>query len=213
MTERAGATRWAVLLAAWIVMPGCDRLDAAPSPDETAPRETATHERGRTVYNERCYFCHGYSGDAKTLAATYLVPPPRDFTQAPALRADAVAATLRHGRPGTAMVSFATLLDDAEIRAVAAFVVAEFVRNRARNTAYHTPQNGWPDHERYATAFPFVAGAIELDRAPDTLDTAQRRGRQLFLSACVSCHDRGRVADVAVDAAGARIGVQPAGGD
>ena len=30
------------------------------------------HERGRAIYNFRCYFCHGYSGDARTLAATYL---------------------------------------------------------------------------------------------------------------------------------------------
>lgn len=192
--RRIGAARWAVLLAAWITIPGCDLLGAAPPPD-AVPSDAATHERGRTVYNERCYFCHGYSGDAKTLAATYLVPPPRNFTQAPALRADAVVATLRRGRPGTAMVSFSTLLDDAEIRAVAAFVVAEFVRDRARNTAYHTPQNGWPDHERYAAAFPFATGAIELDHAPDAFDAAQRRGRELFLSACVSCHDRGQVAD------------------
>ena len=37
-------------------------------------------EAGRSVYNFRCYFCHGYSGDARTLAAEFLSPPPRDFT-------------------------------------------------------------------------------------------------------------------------------------
>ncbi len=38
------------------------------------------HKRERAIYNFRCYFCHGYSGDAKTLASTYLKPQPRDFT-------------------------------------------------------------------------------------------------------------------------------------
>ena len=34
-----------------------------------------SHETGRAIYNFRCYFCHGYSGDAQTLAARYLSPP------------------------------------------------------------------------------------------------------------------------------------------
>ncbi|MEQ1714686.1 MAG: L-2-amino-thiazoline-4-carboxylic acid hydrolase [Hyphomicrobium sp.] len=42
---------------------------------------SAQHERGRAVYNFRCYFCHGYSGDAATLASSYLTPRPRDFTK------------------------------------------------------------------------------------------------------------------------------------
>src|SRR3569623_1536122 len=63
--------------------------------------------RGQKIYNERCYFCHGYSGDAKPLAASYLNPPPRAFTtSAPAKlsRAKMIAA-VPHGLPGTAMQS------------------------------------------------------------------------------------------------------------
>ena len=44
-----------------------------------------------------------------------------------------------------------------------AFVESEFVRAKARNTAYHTAGNGWPDHARYAAAFPFVTGALRLE--------------------------------------------------
>ena len=36
-------------------------------------------ETGRVLYNFHCYFCHGYSGDAATLAASYLDPRPRNF--------------------------------------------------------------------------------------------------------------------------------------
>ncbi len=152
-----------------------------------------THEAGRAVYNFRCYFCHGYAGDAKTLAATYLAPKPRDFTQAAGLSRERVAAVLHAGRPGTAMKSYAGTLSEAEIDAVAGFVVREFVQAKAPNTAYHTAANGWPRHERYAVAYPYARGELALDAEPQ--DDAQREGRALFLSACVSCHDRARVDD------------------
>ncbi len=152
------------------------------------------HERGRAVYNARCYFCHGYSGDARTLAASYLRPAPRDFTRG-GLTAEQVAAAVRGGRPGTAMTAFAAVLPAAEIDAVAAFVVREFVHDRAPNTAYHTADNGWPDHARHAAAFPFARGELALDTPEEALDAAQRAGRALFLSTCISCHDRGRVQD------------------
>ncbi|MFM2068132.1 MAG: hypothetical protein RLZZ584_3041 [Pseudomonadota bacterium] len=146
-------------------------------------------ERGRAIYNARCYFCHGYSGDARTQAAAMLQPPPRDFTRAPALDAAAIAATVATGRPGTAMASFAGLLDEAGIAAVAAFVEAEFVRARAPNTAYHTPENGWPGHERYAQAYDYVLGRLAPDTPPGELTPAQQRGLALYRSACVSCHE------------------------
>jgi cytochrome c oxidase cbb3-type subunit 3 len=152
---------------------------------------------GRAIYNFRCYFCHGYSGNARTVAASFLTPPPADFTKAsPAsLPEAAIIATLQTGRPGTAMKSFASVLTDAEIRAVARFVLDEFVINKAANTHYHTAENGWPDHERYAIAFPFATGAIPLSQAWETLSAEQVRGKRLFLQACVTCHDRGAPAE------------------
>ncbi len=158
---------------------------------------TSAHEQGRRIYNFRCYFCHGYSGDAKTLAATYLQPPPRAFNRTtPSELPNAhIAAAVREGRPGTAMVSFAGVLDEREIAAVAAFVEREFVRERAPNTRYHTATNGWPDHERHAAAFPFALGEIALDAADESLNDTQRAGRRVFMASCISCHDRAHVAD------------------
>ncbi|CAD5372319.1 Cytochrome c class I [Rubrivivax sp. A210] len=191
--RRLAAGLLRVLLA--LVLPGL--AGAAPT---AAPASTplpggaaaSQHERGRAVYNFRCYFCHGYSGDARTLAASYLQPPPRDFT-ASRLGTAEIARALREGRPGTAMKSFARVLGNEDIEAVAAFVRREFVQDRARNTAYHTAANGWPGHERHAAAFPFARGEIALDTASEQLSPAQRAGRKLFLETCISCHDRGRV--------------------
>ncbi len=186
--------RWRALLAAGLMLL-CAGGAAADTPAPADADAEARHELGRKVYNVRCYFCHGYSGDARTLAATYLSPPPRDFTAATGLSVAAVRDALRHGRSGTAMKSFSGILGEAEMAAVAAFVLREFVHDRARNTAYHTRENGWPEHQRFATAFPFATGAIALDADADTLGAEQRRGRALFLSSCISCHDRARVID------------------
>ncbi len=193
-----------LLLLAMLLPPswGCTGADSrAPGATavslQTGPlqSDTATLELGRKVYNFRCYFCHGYSGDARTLAATYLTPAPRDFTQGDMLSPEMVLEAVRGGRAGTAMKSFRNVLSDSEMEAVSRFVAREFVRDKARNTRYHTAENGWPDHDRYIAAFPFATGAIKLDVNIDTLDAKQVAGRKMFMSACISCHDRGLVDD------------------
>ena len=149
---------------------------------------------GREIYNFRCYFCHGYSGDARTLAAQMLDPVPRDFTRvdAEAVSRDAMLDAVRHGRPGTAMKPFASLLSDREIAAVVDFVREEFVESKAPNTRYHTVANGWADHGRFAAAFPFVRGEIPLDTDEARLNPTEQAGRRLYMRSCVSCHDLAR---------------------
>ncbi len=156
--------------------------------------------RGRAIYNYRCYFCHGYNGDARTLASTYLSPPPRDFTALNPLDVsrERFMASVAHGRPGTAMMAFDRVLSEAEIGAVVDFVLDSFVRRKAANTRYHTVENGWDKHDRYADAYPFALGEIPLDRPDDELTPRQRRGKALFMGSCVTCHDRARVEDEGV---------------
>lgn len=158
------------------------------------PAMAALREQGRSVYNFRCYYCHGYSGNARTLAATFLTPPPADFTRATpgTLQLERIEAAVRDGRPGTAMKPFREVIPETEIHAVAYFVFDEFVRRKATNTRYHTRENGWPNHDRYAAAFPFATGELSLTVAPETLTLSQRAGRRLYLGSCVSCHDRGK---------------------
>jgi cytochrome c oxidase cbb3-type subunit 3 len=194
--------RWLVA-AAVVAAAACDRpqvgylhLQAAPRPNAAAV--AARHERGRAIYNFRCYYCHGYSGDARTLAARFLEPPPRDFTQANpnALSRASMLEAIENGRPGTGMKSFRGVISRPEMGEVVDFVRREFMIDKARNTRYHTAANGWPDHQRYAAAFPFATGEIALDTPWDALSSEQVAGKRLFLSTCVSCHDRSRVIDL-----------------
>jgi cytochrome c oxidase cbb3-type subunit 3 len=152
--------------------------------------DPAHKEAGRKVYNARCYFCHGYKGNANTVAARYLNPRPRDFTQAVNLGSDHIRSAIMNGRTKTAMQGFGKILSPAEIDAVAAFIEEEFIRCQRKNTRYHTATNGWPDHEaRNSAAFPFVLGTLRVDAIPDQLTPEERNGKAIFLASCIVCHD------------------------
>ena len=175
-------------------------LIAFTLPATAADLEDATadiYEQGRAIYNYRCYFCHGYSGDAKTLASTYLDPPPRNFarTNPASLPRQVMMETVKRGKPGTAMHGFSRVLDDREIAAVVEFVRTEFMLEQRPNTRYHTVANGWPNHDRYRDAFQFATGEIPLDSPLQQLSPAQIRGKQLYLNSCITCHDRAVVND------------------
>ncbi len=188
---------WAAAVLALLGGCGLGKDSAAPVGDRAGAQRLET---GRAIYNFRCYFCHGYSGDARTLAASYLSPPPRDFTRASPreLSRERVLAALRQGRAGTAMKSFQGILTAADLEAVAEFVVDEFVTKKRPNTRYHTAENGWPEHERYRAAFPYAQGDLALATAWEELTPEQARGKRLYLASCVSCHDRGRPQDDAI---------------
>ncbi len=182
-----------VVLTALTALVAC--MDRAVSNTATDGAATVVIDqrfaRGREIYNYRCYFCHGYAGDAKTVAAGQLSPPPRDFHTATAatLPHAAIMSAVAMGRPGTAMKSFAAVLNTADTDAVAHFVSEAFVVNKRTNTHYHTSENGWDDHQRYAAAFPFARGELPVDGSVEQLNESEIRGRELFLRACITCHE------------------------
>jgi cytochrome c oxidase cbb3-type subunit 3 len=178
---------------------------ARPSAGEpgAAAQTTAAGDRlaaGRRVYNFRCYFCHGYSGNARTLAARFLQPPPRDFTavESRGMARERMLAVVRDGKAGTAMKPFRDVLSPAELEFVVDYVRFSFMTHRDPNTRYHTRENGWPDHDRFQKAFPFATGEIPLDTTSRNLSEGDIDGRRLYLTSCISCHDRARVKETSV---------------
>ncbi len=98
------------------------------------------------------------------------------------------------------MRPFQATLDREEIVSVADFVLKEFVLCRRKNTFYHTPANGWPQHEeRYGAAYPFVLGILGVDSEEAALNERQQAGLALYRQSCVVCHD-----SFAIAAAGER---------
>ena len=147
---------------------------------------------GRAIYRFYCYQCHAYSGDARTLSSTYLDPQPRNFTAETrdSLPISRMLDAVQHGRSGTAMVSFDSVLTAEEIEDVVSYIRNELLGNPNSAERYHSPENGWENHDRYRAAFPFVEGEIRLNAPLDELSAEQRAGRMLYESACVSCHDQ-----------------------
>lgn len=160
----------------------------------------AYHEAGRKIYNYRCYYCHGYSGDAKTLAATFMEPPPRNFAalEPGQIPRERMIDVVTRGVDGTAMKSFSYYLDESQIEQVVDFIEQEFVVLKEVNTHYHTAYNGWPGHERYRIAYPFATGELPIDMDPMLMTDTQRKGHTLFMTSCISCHDRAVVSDEGV---------------
>ena len=183
----------AASLLAVIMVGACEKNSNAPTLKLVGNIESqADHELGRRDYLFRCYFCHGDSDDAHTLAANFLNPLPRNFTAGPAeeLPRERMIVAITDGRAGTAMKGLAGTLTTAEISAAAYFITTEFLHSKSANTSYHTEANGWHDHEQFTIAFPFANGEITPDAPPfDKLTAVQREGRQLFMTTCISCHD------------------------
>ncbi len=159
--------------------------------------KAADNDMGRKVYDFYCYQCHGYSGDARTLASTYLDPQPRNFAAADpgALTQEQMIDAVTRGRAGTAMVSFTSVISEDEIDAVVGYIRGSFMQNERPNIIYHTRENGWDNHDRYAAAFPFANGEIPLDTPWEQLTEQQQTGKTLFMQSCISCHDRAVVED------------------
>jgi len=129
------------------------------------------------------------------LASSFVSPPPANFTQTSPDELDRAAMihAVTHGEAGTAMMSFERVLNSREIEAVVDFVRQEFMTDKKINTVYHTIENGWENHQQYAIAYPFALSEIPLDKPWEELTPEQQQGKRLFMSSCITCHDRARV--------------------
>lgn len=97
---------------------------------ETPDPETL--ELGREVYASQCMSCHGPEGEGDGPAARFLDVQPRNLSvgewqYAEAGTVDAIAEVVAEGIPDTPMEPFEELLPEAEIRAVATYVIHEIV--------------------------------------------------------------------------------------
>ena len=90
---------------------------ALTNPVQDSPEIT---ERGKALYNGKgaCFNCHGTSGRGDGPAAAALDPSPRNFHHHGFWRhrtEGEIFWVIKHGSPGTAMISFGSQLTDEEI--------------------------------------------------------------------------------------------------
>ena len=183
--------KWAT--AAWLVgvfLLSCHALQARS--DEVQSPQV---ERGKQLYEFYCYQCHGYSGNANTVAARFLDPKPRNFSRADprVLTRERMLSAVRTGRAGTAMTSFSRVLTTEDMAAVIDYVATQLMSTDRHDLRYHTAENGWSNHQRYEFAFEFASGDLPISTPWEWLSPRQRIGKNLFLSACITCHEASSV--------------------
>lgn len=118
--------------AAWLAALLAAAVFATHSSDVLAGDRKTSGGRidARVMYHNYCSVCHGDSGDGRSRARTSLIPPPADFTDARLqgkLTREYMGAVVKDGKPGTAMVSYKSQLNDAEVAALVDYVRTAFV--------------------------------------------------------------------------------------
>jgi len=144
------------------------------------------------LYHNYCSVCHGDKGDGRSRASNSLSPPPYDFTSARARTEQSrerIIAFVTNGKPGTAMVSWKTQLNEREIAALADYVFSTFVQGApAASTAGQI--SGTRAHGgRESTPAAAVAADMSLP-FPKSLKGDAARGRDFYDANCATCHGR-----------------------
>ena len=81
-------------------------------------------EEGQRIYKQNCSNCHGSAGQGDGVAAAQLDPKPADLTatKTQAKNDAELLEVIKFGRPGTAMPSWMSELDERDMRHVLAYI-------------------------------------------------------------------------------------------
>ena len=156
--------------------------------------------RGKILYVSNCAVCHGDDSAGSMWTKTSLNPPPRDFTTLKSMEELSRArmiASVTHGRPGTAMMSFSHNLTPSDVETVVDYVRKEFI---GRVAQVQTEGAAVPSgHPRAASPHGQAQAAVPAPpvRLPDAdmnqgfaggLVGQAEWGETFFMSNCRTCH-------------------------
>lgn len=168
-------------VGAWIA------LDATATPLIAKGYQTSSNSPAM-LYRHYCSVCHGDQGNGQSRARASLNPPPTDFTNpviARNLPRDVMIATVRDGRPGTAMVGWKTQLTAAQIAMLVDYVRQQFMEPNSKTSAANA--SGLivsPIHS--STLLPKPA----VPSTPTRLIGNVTNGHKLYAEHCVVCHGK-----------------------
>lgn len=105
-----------VLVATVAVIFACgnDTSKSTTSTSSSAKRAVASVD-GKAVYQRNCIACHGVNGDMGASGAANLAESKLTSAER--------VTVLKNGREGTAMVSYSSLLDEDEMKAVSEYTL------------------------------------------------------------------------------------------
>lgn len=154
---------------------------------ETVAVDDAMRDRaaGERIYVSNCSVCHGDEGNGAMWTQNSLNPPPRDFTAtSPSeLTRERMLTSVTHGRPGTAMMSFANRLASKDIERVVDFIRGTFL-GRGMSTARAAQGHGALGA---AVPAPIVPADMSLP-LPKQLVGDVNWGGEFYAKNCFVCH-------------------------
>ncbi|MFO0846675.1 MAG: c-type cytochrome, partial [Gemmataceae bacterium] len=191
-----------LVVAGSLLSSGCsaDTPPAPPSPVAVRAKPLT----GGELYLAHCAGCHGEKGDGNGLAARFLNPRPRDFSEAQfrlvstknniPLDAD-LEMVVRQGMPGSAMMPFGHL-PDAEIKALVGEVRRLLRSGQEQRLRKQLADSGEEvSNEDLAKTVDSIVRPGDPIPIPAGLPAATKesiaRGKVLYLDTklgCVSCH-------------------------
>lgn len=196
-----------------------DRVGQVPRMWDKRMSEAATSMRdkieaqrakmgGKELYGFYCSVCHGEQGAGNGLAAKFLYPAPRDFTEglfkyktSPPKTTpptdDDIFNTVAHGLPGTGMPAWGSLLSDAQIRSLVAVVKGfDTVGTWAPQSA---PDSQFDKEGHFkGKALSVAGGAPSKNRVPFS-EASVAKGKIAFERTCAQCHGNDGRGNPAVD--------------
>ena len=157
-----------------------DKKDDKQKQDEQQPQAQSAKLDEKAIdaiYTKRCSQCHGVEGDGAGPAAEFLYPKPRDFTlgtfKYKTTHADDefptdddLRKTIMQGLPGTSMPAWKSLLKPAEVDGLI-LKIKKF--------------GEWDEEE---IEHQKIDLGTQIKSSPESI----KKGRKLFVKACVQCH-------------------------
>lgn len=142
---------------------------------------------GERIYVSNCAVCHGDDGNGAMWTKTSLNPPPREFTLASPeeLSRERMITSVTHGRPGTAMMSFAQRLSPEDIVTVVDYVRGNFL---GKALQAKMPQD-IPGHPPIPAGPPAPVAAADMSLPfPNNLVGDAGKGGEFYRRNCATCH-------------------------
>jgi DMSO reductase family type II enzyme heme b subunit len=176
--EAAFAARGGLLRSATFVV----ALASLAVPGFARAQETPADHPGKSVYDKWCASCHGVEGDGRGPAAAWMLPRPRDFTEARyqvrttpsgALPTDEdIMRIINRGMPGTSMPGWESQLSRRQRQDL-----VDYLKSFSRFFEFED-----------------APPPIDVGRAPRMSDARIENGRRVYQQVeCWKCHgDSGR---------------------
>jgi len=155
------------------------RLNNRNNSAHKRPSSQLLASKGGTLYMQSCAMCHGDNGSRAT--AGRMQPPPTDFTLpgvATELTRDRMIASVTQGRPGTAMISYASQYSRKDIEEIVDFIRQAFMGLEAPKSKKEPAASGGS-----VTAVADMSLPMPLGLKGDPV-----KGGKFFMKTCSTCH-------------------------